>query len=584
MLLTSAQGLVYISSIMYTRQIGGTQRVVTDQGPAALRVHLVGPHPILNHFLGCMDFSRIVGSCLGTRYQGILDHARTLAVFIQNIILSPAPLYRIAEWTHPIDPAALELTPAEKRSLNDDRVARTLDALASPSAKTLFFRLAVHIIEQFELDTERIHHDTTTVTFTGQYKSSKRSPQIIKGISKDHRPDLKQLVFGLNVTADGAVPICHDVYSGNRTDDTIHRSNLDRLRQILQRSDFVYVADCKLASKKNLAYVAKYNGRFVTVLPRTRREDKHFRKSLREGACIRWRKLLAVENTRRKSDPPDIYYSTAQGPQKTSDGYRIVWIRSSGKMELDALARDERLEEAEAELDDLNARLNVRALRKRPAIQKKVNEILTHYKCKAFLKVRIASTTQITTKRLRRGRPKDGDPVREIRTRVYHLEVSRDKAAIQSEARTDGVFPLITNLKKAESSKKAVLQIYKYQPYIEKRHALLKSELDVAPAYIKKPLRVVGLLHAVYLAMTLDALIERTVRLNMVRHGIETLPILPEGRETKTPTTARILEIFSDVCWYEFERGKETVVFPIRLSQLQKQLLRLLGMSPSAYS
>jgi len=102
--------------------------------------------------------------------------------------------------------------------------------------------------------------------------------------------------------------------------------------------------------------------------------------------------------------------------------------------------------------------------------------------------------------------------------------------------------------------------------------------------YIKKPLRAVGLVHAVFLAMTLDALIERTVRRGMIRHNIEALPILPEGRETKTPTTARILEMFSDVCWYEFERGDETVTFPIQLSPLQTELLRLLDMSPSAYA
>ena len=569
---------------MYTRQIGDTRRVVTDQGPAVHRVHLIGPHPILLHFLGQMDLHRIVRSCLGTRHKGILDHAQTLAVFIQNIILSPAPLYRIAQWARPIDPDALELTASEKRSLNDDRVARSLDTLVTPRARTLFFRLAVHIIEQFELDTKRIHHDTTTVTFQGRYKGSHREPRITFGVNKDHRPDLKQLVFGLNVTGDGAVPISHDVYSGNRTDDTIHRGNVDRLRQILHRTDFIYVADSKLATRKNLAHVVKYGGKFVTVLPRTRAEDKRFRKSLREGAPVRWRKLLEIENNRRKSDPPDVYYSTADGPGETSEGYRIVWIRSSQKTELDALARETSLEKVEAEFFDLNTRINRGKLRKRQAIQKKLKEILAKHNCQRFLDARIASQEHIETKRLRRGRPRKGDPVKRIRTSVYHLEIRRNKETLRAEARTDGVFPLATNLEPKKAPKQEVLHIYKYQPYVEKRHALFKSELEVTPVYIKKPQRAVGLLHAVFLAMTLDALIERAVRQGMIRDGIEALPILPEGRETRTPTTARILEMFSDVCWYEFERGGETVTFPIQLSQLQKQLLRLLGMDSSSYA
>lgn len=569
-------------SEMYTRQIGSTRRVTTDKGPASLRPHLIGPHPILRHFLDRMAFPAIVRSCLGTRHQGILDHAQTLAVFIQNIILSPAPLYRVAGWAHPIDPAALELTASEKRSLNDDRVARSLDALVTPPARTMFFRLAVHIIEQFELDTKRIHHDTTTVTFSGQYRGSNREPRITRGLNKDHRPDLKQLVFGLNVTADGAVPISHDVFSGNRTDDTVHRGNVDRLRQILRRTDFVYVADSKLATRKNLAHIASYGGKFVTILPRTRAEDGRFRKRLREGAPVRWRKLLEVENHRRKSDPPDLYFSTAGDPAKTSEGYRIVWIRSSQKTALDALARETSLEKAEAELFDLNTRLNRGKLRKLSAIQKKVKEILNKNECPQFLVLRTAFQTHIETKRLRRGRPRKGDPVKKIRTRVYHLQVSRNKEALRAEARTDGVFPLTSNMEK--TPKKEILLAYKYQPHVEKRHALFKSELEVAPVYIKKPLRAVGLVHAVFLAMTLDALIERTVRQAMIRDGIEALAVLPEGRETRTPTTARILEMFSDVCWYEFQRGGETVTFPIQLSQLQKQLLRLLDIDPSAYA
>jgi transposase len=469
---------------MYTRQNGNPHHVITEQGPASLRPHLIGPHPILNHFLERMEFSRIVRACLGNRYKGILDHAQTLSVFIQNIILSPAPLYRIAEWAQPIDPAGLMLSLSEKRSLNDDRVARSLDALVTPRARTLFFRLVLKIIEQFELDTKRIHHDTTTVTFTGLYKTSTSRPRITRGMNKDHRPDLKQLVFGLNVTADGAVPISHDIYSGNRTDDTIHLGNVDSLRQLLGRSDFIYVADSKLATRKNLDHVAKYDGKFVTVLPRTRVEDKQFRKSLRNGTPIRWRKLLEIENHRRKSDPPDIYYSTADGPQKTSEGYRIIWIRSSQKTELDAIARETSLEKAEVELFDLNTRLNLGKLSKRPAIQKKIKEILSRHNCERFLQVRIASSTHIETKHIGRGRPKKDAPVKQIRTRVYHLNVSRNKDELRAEARTDGVFSLTTNLESSKAPKKEILLIYKYQPYVEKRHALFKSELEVAPVYI----------------------------------------------------------------------------------------------------
>lgn len=558
--------------------------MVTSEGAANLRVHVVGPHPILLHFLDRMSLSHIIRSCLGRPREGLLDHAQSLSILIQNIILSPGPLYRMAEWAHPVEPSALGLSAAEMRSINDDRIARSLDALVTTRARSLFFRIALHIIKQFELDTSRIHHDTTTVTLQGQYRGSHSEPRITFGVNKDHRPDLKQLVFGLNVTADGAVPISHEVYSGNRTDDTIHRSNVDRLREILGRDDFIYVADSKLCTRKNLKHIASYGGKFVTVLPRTRAEDKSFRRALRDGARVRWRKLLESENKRRKSDPPDIYSTTVDGPKQTEEGYRIVWYRSSQKAEFDAQAREATLQKTEAELFDLNARLNRGKLRQRSAINNDIKKILRRRDCQRFLQVRIASQLLVQTKHLRRGRPKKGDPVKEVRTHVYRLEVRRDKETLRSEARTDGVFPLVTNLEPRQTPKKEVLLIYKYQPYVEKRHSLFKSELEIAPVYIKKPRRAAGLVHATFLAMSLAALIERTVRQGMKREGINALPILPEGRLTKTPTTARILEMFSDVCWYEFDRGGDNVTFPIKLSALQRQLLRLLDMDSSAYA
>jgi transposase len=568
---------------MYNRPDGKRRHVLTPTGAANLRVHRVGPHPILRHFLDLMTFPRIVGSCLGTPREGFLDHAQTLSVLVQNIILSPAPLYRIAEWASPISPGALGLSPDEKLSINDDRVARSLDALSSSRARSLFFRLALHVIKEFELDTRRIHHDTTTITFHGRYEGSHADPRITHGHNKDHRPDLKQLVFGLNVTADGAVPVSHEVFSGNRTDDTIHRGNVQQLRQLLGRDDFIYVADSKLATRKNLQYIDGYGGKFVTVLPRTRAEDQLFRRQLCEGKRVRWRQFLVVPNKRRKADPPDIYRTTADGPNLTDERYRIVWCRSSQKAELDALAREAVLEKAEAELFHFGGQLNRGSLR-RSSISKKAKAILRKLNCERFFRLTVHSQVRIQTKRLRRGRPKKDDPVREVRSSVFRLEAKRDIEALRAESRTDGVFPLTTNVQPSRASKKEVLLIYKYQPYVEKRHALFKTELEVAPVYLKKPSRAAGLLHATYLAMTVDALIERTVRQAMKRSGLESLPILPEGRPTKTPTTARLLEMFTDVAWYEFERGGETVTFPMQISPLQRQLLRLLDMDASTYT
>jgi transposase len=66
--------------------------------------------------------------------------------------------------------------------------------------------------------------------------------------NKDHRPDLKQLLYILTVARDGAVPVQFRVQSGNATDDRAHRTTWDRLCKLTGRRDFLYVVDCKLVT------------------------------------------------------------------------------------------------------------------------------------------------------------------------------------------------------------------------------------------------------------------------------------------------------------------------------------------------
>lgn len=556
----------------------------TSQGSDVHVTHLLGPHPIIEHFLQRLDLRGIVRSFVGTGRERSIEHGEALAALVHNILDSPAPLYRIAEWAAQIDPRAFAFTPEQKSCLNDDRVARMLDALVSERGRGICFRLALRMIKQFKIATDRIHQDTTTVTFHGAYQGSVREPRIVPGHNKDHRPDLKQLVFGLSVSSDGAVPINHQVLSGNQSDDMVHRGNLEELRSILGRGDFIYTADCKLASTENLTEIAEHGGKFVTILPRTRNEDKRFRQQLRLGSTqVRWKKIIEIANKRSEVGPPDVFYS-CRAPEQSAEGFRIVWLRSSAKIKLDDAAREKRLDQARAELALLSIRLNRRKLRSQRTIRKAIREILDHRGMRPFLDVQLKRQVREELKRLKRGRPAAGDPVRVVRRDVWSLHVRVDEAAMRAEGRTDGVFPLVTNLDEKSNAKKEILSIYKYQPYVEKRFAQLKTDLEVASVYLKKPLRCAGLIHAYYVALAVSSLIERAVRQAMVRDGIEELPLFPEGRPTKTPTCARILEAFSGVSWYEFRRGEEVVCFPLKLTALQKLLLKLLEVPQELYS
>ncbi len=113
---------------------------------------------------------------------------------------------------------------------------------------------------------------------------------------------------------------------------------------------------------------------------------------------------------------------------------------------------------------------------------------------------------------------------------------------IKQESLTDGIFPLITNLR--EHKPKEALEIYKYQPFLEKRHSQLKTYQQIAPVFLKKPQRVIAYLHMHVMALMVATLIERQLRIAMKRKSIKSLPIYPEGKPCKYPTTFDIVRLF----------------------------------------
>ena len=125
------------------------------------------------------------------------------------------PLARsLGEWSSRFDPKGLGFADAQLPSLNDDRVGRCLDRLFRTDVTSLVLALATHAVREFQVDLDELHNDFTTITFHGDYADAAQEEKrgeatrmaITWGYNKDHRPDLKQLLYILTVSRDGAVP------------------------------------------------------------------------------------------------------------------------------------------------------------------------------------------------------------------------------------------------------------------------------------------------------------------------------------------------------------------------------------------
>ncbi len=124
------------------------------------------------------------------------------------------------------------------------------------------------------------------------------------------------------MTEDGGVPVYFTTASGNVTDDTPRRATRDLLRQLVGGPDFLYVADCKLATRENLQYIHNQGGRFVTILPRTRRENTEFRQRLRTDPDALACDLLY--DSEDEGEPIVDRLQVCAEPALSSEGFRVL--------------------------------------------------------------------------------------------------------------------------------------------------------------------------------------------------------------------------------------------------------------------
>ncbi|MBV8487019.1 MAG: IS1634 family transposase [Planctomycetaceae bacterium] len=568
------------------RQTGGTarskgrRRILNSRRIAAL--------PILEHCLDRLRLREFLREHLPHEDgRTRVPTATALLVLLRNLLISREPLYGVGEWAARYEPHLLGLSDTQLAALNDDRIGRALDRLFDANIPALALQVAAHAIREFDVSLDQLHNDSTTITFHGSYESAERERTLRQrlrlavtwGHNKDHRPDLKQLLYILTVTGDGAIPVQFRVESGNATDDRSHQGTWDLLCQLTGHRDFLYIADCKLATTENMAYLHQRGGRFLSTLPRTRSEDAAFRAVVVRGD-VQWRRIHE-----KYSDEGQLVdrFSICEPAGQTVEGYRLIWYHSTRKAELDAEARLTRLEKALKQLDELRAKLASprTRFRSRAKVAEAVEALLRDCEVTEWITVQIEEQVAEKYRQERRGRP--GEKTRYIREEKlrfalkHRLELER----LDEEARGDGIFPLVSNDR--SMTERELLLAYKQQPAIERRFEHLKTDFVVAPMYLKEVSRIQALLCVYFFVLLVEALLERELRRAMERKGIQSLPLYSEARACRRPTARKVIDLYEDVQRHTLRSAKRPPeVFSTELTRLQRKVLRLLGM-PRVY-
>ena len=187
------------------------------------------------------------------------DVERVLFALVANRALDPGSKLAATEWV------SRDVAISGLDAMSDDQAYRAMDLLVEADAtaqvqEAVFFSVA----NLLNLEVDVLLFDTTSTYFerdTADVADDGSAGFRRYGHSKDHRPDLPQVIIGLAVTREG-IPVRVWCWPGNTSDVTVLPEVRDGMRD-WKLGRVVTVVDRGFSSNANLDYLRQGGGHWI---------------------------------------------------------------------------------------------------------------------------------------------------------------------------------------------------------------------------------------------------------------------------------------------------------------------------------
>jgi transposase len=448
----------------------------------------------------------------------------------------------------------------QARHLNDDTLGRALDTLYGFGVTALYSLIAATAATRLGLTPTFSHLDTTSFHVDGRYNSDQAPDaevvHITHGYSRDHRPDLNQVMLELVVEHQAGSPVLMQPLSGNSHDGKAFGQVVsDHIAQLRTTCPSAYlVADSALYSADNLHKLADTRLKWITRVPAT---------------------LTEAQEVLAQAQPATM--------PALAEGYRYAVVASSygGVAQRWVLIYSEqRQPQAQRTIDkqwrrqsDHEGQAFKRRCRTAFACAADAQQALAHFVHALQATFLHESTICATPCYGKRGRP---GPEAQPDQVVYHIAgaLASRVAARQALVDQHSCFILATNeLDEAQLPAPAVLDGYKGQAYAERGFRFLKDPQFLASSlYLKKPERVMALLMVMTVCLLVYAALEYRIRTALKEHAA-TFPD-QKGKRIQHPTARWVFHYFVGI-HVLFIPGQGLMI--LNLTDEHLHLLQLLG-------
>jgi transposase len=461
-----------------------------------------------------------------------VDNGTVAQVLVLNRLLTPRPLWRIADWVAKTVLVYKLGVPASK--FNDDRLARTLDDIA-PHCRDIWIEVVSVAIQHYDIDLSMIFYDLSAFVVHGDYTES---DYVNFGFAHNTPSDKRKFKVGLDVTSDGNIPVDYCPWAGNTADKATVQRNLNRLCQLLhahgyQANQVLLVGDrANLDDRRAFVYQDK-DIRYLAGLEPSKKIHRELVKNVPESAF--YRHLLTDERGKNGywGVPVQVPFEYA-GEQFIHRGLVVL----SGPMRsAHAKARAKHFRALWPEL---------------LSVQHKALQNKPHYRSADAVLAR--AQTKLRNSPV--GQFVEVWTSGEKGNLHLHWRVKREE--LLATMQQDGRYLLVTNDPKLTPQQ--MLALYRQKDGVEKRFTVCKQDLKISPIYLHKDERIEAMLLINMLALLTYSILERQMR----QHGLHL-------------TTRRLIErlesfsIIETHCW-----DGSVLIRPTPLTPEQMQLLTLI--------
>ena len=454
----------------------------------------------------------------------------------------------------------------QAKHLDDHALGKALDEISEYGASRLFGEIAMEIGLEHKLFQKTAHMDSTSFSVQGEYEhEGVTAISVTHGYSKDHRPDLKQVMLLLCTSGSSDFPFWIEPQSGNSSDKTEFTKTIQKIRafkeQLKNSPDFRWIADSALYTKEGLLDQNAYN--WITRVPETMKEARHLiEKDAVEIAWVEYEKGYKIaafpSNYGNQDQRWVLVYS-----QQAYDRERKTFEKSLAKKQ----------EALEKELWHLSNKIF--------GCESDLIKALEALK-KEHLLFTITVRVEPVMKNKSRGRPKEDS---EKQCLGYQLQgtVQRNEETIELQMNRKGRFILATNeLNKENLPDQQILSEYKEQQGVERGFRFLKDPwFMIDSIFLKSPKRIEALMMVMTLCLMIYNIAQNKIR-NALEEKNQTVPN-QLNKPIANPTLRWIFQIMEGISKiYFYEAGRWIKNQTSNLTALRRQIIHLFG--PTAMS